>query len=361
MPRLATFLTAAVARQLMRNIHCCSTLHTSARLHSHVSSSAAIVQARLSPQSLASLGRFDRLSVLRELALGRRVHSTTERRVALASAQKPLAHNSMKQGSSKQATVPTVSAPPRSKGRKPAAAAVPNAARDAGSAQISNLILEQHHISESAEPPQPEIVVETAGLAKALELTGSAEPKKKRARKGADTVTVSAPATPALERARSRPVGDAGSPQQAKAEAHAALASAIRAMQVAPRKGSKQQQEQGTAVAAEDMPVIPLAERVKGRARRAKTAPLALEAAVRPEEGKALPIGAAEEAAPKKARKRAVKGTAAATATEAEVAPAASGVAVPAKKPRAPRKKPAANGDAAQQTEGTVSLLGWAS
>ena len=179
MPRLATFLTAAVARQLMRNIHCCSTLHTSARLHSHVSSSAAIVQARLSPQSLASLGRFDRLSVLRELALGRRVHSTTERRVALASAQKPLAHNSMKQGSSKQATVPTVSAPPRSKGRKPAAAAVPNAARDAGSAQISSLILEQHHISESAEPPQPEIVVETAGLAKALELTGSAEPKKK--------------------------------------------------------------------------------------------------------------------------------------------------------------------------------------
>ena len=280
-------------------------------------------------------------SASKGLILARRAHASA-RSSALAAAQKPLGPQSvMDQEPSKQPSTPMPAnntALKRSKVRKGATAAAPaaEAARQAEDSQGVRV--------------KPEILVETAGLARALELTGTAEPKKKRARKGGEPAAVTGPATPALARARSRPVADADSPQDKKAEALAALASALRAVRAAPGKGTQPQQRGAAGVAAEGMPGIPLAERVTGRAKRAKTAPSDLEAVLKTEESTLA------EAPQKKVRKRAVKGAAPA-AIEGDVAPATSDSATPAKKPRAPRKKPAAaQAAAAEQSEVMVRL-----
>lgn len=344
----------------MRQYPCCGKLHAPARLDIHHCSRGSIATGQhttlLHSLRISAIhSGLNRVSSSKELTFVRRTHAIA-RSCALATAQKPLGRQSlMDQVSSKPPITPmpaVIPTPMRSKSRKgTTAASAPVAVRQAIAVQP-----EQPPAARKAKGSQPEIVVETSGLRTALELTGSAEPKTKRARKGAKPAAVAGPATPALERARSRPVADADSPQDKKAEALAALASALRAVRAAPGKGKQGQQEGATAVAGEGMPPIPLAERFKGRARRAKTAPSDLEAMVKAEEEGVLPKSAAE-APQKKPRKRAVKGTAASAAIEGDAAPPVPDLVVPAKKPRAPRKKPAATqAAAAEQPEETVIL-----
>jgi hypothetical protein len=343
----------------MRQYSCCGKLHAPARLDIHHCSRWSIATGQHTTllhnlRTSATHSGLDRVSASKELIFVRRSHAIA-RSCALATAQKPLGRQSlMDQVSSKPPITPMPvgsPTPERSKSRKgTTAASAPVAVRQAIGVQP-----EQPPAAKKAKGSQPEIVVETSGLATALELTGSAEPKTKRARKGAKPAAVAGPATPALERARSRPVADADSPQDKKDQALAALASALRAVRAAPGKGKQGQQEGATAVAGESMPPIPLAERVKGRARRAKTAPSDLEAMVKAEEEGVLPKLAAE-APQKKPRKRAVK-VAASAAIEGDVAPPVPDLVVPAKMPRAPRKKPAATqAAAAEQPEELVIL-----
>ncbi|BDA43287.1 probable UV DNA damage endonuclease at C-terminar half [Coccomyxa sp. Obi] len=178
-----------------------------------------------------------------------------------------------------------------------------------------------------------------AGLATALELTGSAEPKKKQARRKPDASTVVGPATPALEHAPSRAAAEAKSILEERKAVMAAVAAAMRGAGAKSKKGSMQPD----TAATEGMPSIPLAERVKSRARRTKTAPSALDIPLKAEDDGQLETGIAAEAQPKKDRKRALKKVVSEAPAESHAAEAAvAEAAAPVKKARAPRRKPAA-------------------
>ena len=201
--------------------------------------------------------------------------------------------------------------------------------------------LEGQHISNGASQPH-EVVVETAGLATALELTGSAEPEKKQARRKPGTTAVEGLATPALEHAPSQAATETKRLIEERKAVMAAVAAAMRGAGAKPKRGSMQQESHPDAVTTEGMPAIPLAERVKSRARRTKTAPSALEDLVKTEDGGQLDIGTTPEAQSKLARRRAAKKVEPEAAAELDAVQATVEAEGPAKKARAPRKKPPA-------------------
>ncbi|CAL8468727.1 g8267 [Coccomyxa elongata] len=242
---------------------------------------------------------------------------------------------------------PVNTAPKNKRARKPATAAAASepATQDNNLHEIG-VELEGQHISNGASQPH-ELNVETAALATALELTGSAEPKKKQARRKSDATAVVGPATPAIEHARSRAAAEAKSVIEERKAVMAAVAAAMRGAGAKPKEDSMQQQQQQQQkqpdTVAEGMPIIPLAERVKSRARRTKTAPSALEISVKAEDDGQLEAGTTADAQPKKPRKRAANNVVCDAAGESHAAEAeVAEAAVPAKKARAPRTKPAA-------------------
>lgn len=232
----------------------------------------------------------------------------------------------------------------RSGSRKVAtAAAQPQSAMQLTDTQEISTKLEEQHIGK-AVPSSSELVVETSGLATALDLNGSRDGKRKRPRKTAAQGGLQGPATPEMERAPGRA-------ETPNAGALAALARAIRAVKGVPRKAAQRKKEAAAAAAAAEdaMPVIPLAGGSKLRGRRAKTAPSVIEAAVKTEAEEERPTPCTSAVAQqKKGRGNAAGKTAAGTGAET----VAVDVSTPVKKPRASRKKPAA---VAEDAEAGVS------
>ncbi len=346
----------------MRSHHCCTGLQ---RLSSHTYPCKRLLTSGARQQiapALSSGFRSSKAKILRPTLSNTGgsdlwVHSATST-VKYTALRKPVGLYSVMDTTLSNQSVPMTpvnTAPKNKRARKPAtAAAASEPAMQDNNLHEVGVKLEGQHITNGASQPH-KMVVETAGLATALELTGSAEPKNKQARQKPSATAVVGPATPAIEHAPSRAAAEAKSLIEERKAVMAAVAAAMRGAGAKPKKESVQQQKQPDTVAPVGMPIIPLAERVKGRARRTKTAPSALEIHVKAEDDGELEAGTAAEAQAKKPRKRAAKNVVCDAADESHAAEAEiAEAAVPAKKARAPRKKPAA---AAEEKEVPVRPL----